>query len=98
MAAPATSANYMGMKPQLLVEASKATNVVQFYQTTFGVVEISCNMETKRKAEQELISRLRAPRFLSLTFPMILLQLRIWESDVSSAWRLMTLRLPSPRL
>ncbi|GAY65507.1 hypothetical protein CUMW_241650 [Citrus unshiu] len=34
MAAPATLANFMGMKPQLLVEESKATNVVQFYKTT----------------------------------------------------------------
>ncbi|KAL9437111.1 hypothetical protein AB3S75_023033 [Citrus x aurantiifolia] len=36
MAAPATLANFMGMKPQLLVEESKATNVVQFYKTTFA--------------------------------------------------------------
>ncbi|KAH9724506.1 hypothetical protein KPL70_007511 [Citrus sinensis] len=36
MAAPATLANFMGMKPQLLVEESKATNVVQFYKTTSG--------------------------------------------------------------
>ncbi|KAK9218809.1 hypothetical protein WN943_007447 [Citrus x changshan-huyou] len=76
------------MKPQLLVEASKVTDAVQFYKTAFGAVEINCNMETKRKAEQELKSRLLAPFFLSLTFPMILLQLRIWESDASSAWRL----------
>lgn len=55
-------------------------------------------METKRKGEKELNSRLLAPHLLSLTFPMILLQLRIWESDASSARRLMTLRLPSPWL
>ncbi|KAK9225740.1 hypothetical protein WN943_010784 [Citrus x changshan-huyou] len=88
MVAPATSTNFMGMKPQLLVEASKAAVSVQFYKTAFGAVEISRNMETKRKAEQELNSRLSAPHFMSLPFPMILLQLRIWESDASSAWRL----------
>ncbi|KAH9740185.1 hypothetical protein KPL71_019391 [Citrus sinensis] len=68
MAAPATSANFMGMKPQLLVEASKATNAIQFYKTTFGAVEISRSMETKRKSEQDLNSRLPAPHFLSLDF------------------------------
>ncbi|KAK9192434.1 hypothetical protein WN944_003125 [Citrus x changshan-huyou] len=88
MVAPATSTNFMGMKPQLLVEASKANGSVQFYETAFGAVEISRNMETKRKAEQELNSRLLAPHFMSMPFPMILLQLRIWESDASSAWRL----------
>ncbi|KAK9199861.1 hypothetical protein WN944_015054 [Citrus x changshan-huyou] len=98
MAAPATSANFTGMKLQLLVEASKAIDAIQFYKTAFGAVEISRIMETKRKAEKQLNSRLSAPHFLSLTFPMILLQLRIWESDASSARRLMTLRLPSLRL
>ncbi|KAK9229265.1 hypothetical protein WN944_022224 [Citrus x changshan-huyou] len=73
--APATSTNFMGMKPQLLVEASKATGSVQFYETAFGAVEISRNMETKRKAEQELNSRLPAPHFMSLPFPMILFSL-----------------------
>ena len=67
------------MKPQLLVEASKVTDAVQCYKTAFGAVEINRNMETKRKAEQELNSRLPAPFFLSLTFPMILLQLRMLE-------------------
>ncbi|KAH9692065.1 Sugar transport protein 1 [Citrus sinensis] len=36
MVAPATSTNFMGMKPQLLVEASKATGSVQFYETAFA--------------------------------------------------------------
>ncbi|KAH9706318.1 hypothetical protein KPL70_012166 [Citrus sinensis] len=36
MVAPATSTNFMGMKPQLLVEASKATGSVRFYETAFG--------------------------------------------------------------
>ncbi|KAH9706317.1 hypothetical protein KPL70_012166 [Citrus sinensis] len=36
MVAPATSTNFMGMKPQLLVEASKATGSVRFYETAFA--------------------------------------------------------------
>ncbi|KAK9186903.1 hypothetical protein WN944_018292 [Citrus x changshan-huyou] len=63
------------MKPQLLVEASKATGSVKFYETAFGAVEISRNMETKRMVEQELNSRLSAPHFMSLPFPMILFSL-----------------------
>ncbi|KAH9794133.1 hypothetical protein WN944_011308 [Citrus x changshan-huyou] len=52
--APATAASFTGMKPQLLVEAPKATDAVQFYKTAFGAVEIGRSVETKRKAEQEL--------------------------------------------
>lgn len=54
VAAPATAASFTGMKPQLLVEAPKATDAVQFYKTAFGAVEIGRSTETKRKAEQEL--------------------------------------------
>ncbi|XP_024040623.1 uncharacterized protein At5g48480-like [Citrus clementina] len=57
-AVPASTANFTGMKPQLLVEAPKATDVVQFYKTAFGALEIGCSMETKRKAEQVFNSRL----------------------------------------
>ncbi|KAH9691432.1 hypothetical protein KPL70_016100 [Citrus sinensis] len=53
-AVPASTANFTGMKPQLLVEAPKATDVVQFYKTAFGALEIGCSMETKRKAEQNV--------------------------------------------
>ncbi|KAL9432536.1 hypothetical protein AB3S75_027549 [Citrus x aurantiifolia] len=73
MAAPATSANFMGMKLQLLVEASKAIDAIQFYKTAFGAMEISSLWKLNGR-------------------------LRIWESDASSARRLMTLRLPSPWL
>ena len=57
-AVPASAANFTGMKPQLLVEAPKATDVVRFYKTAFGALEIGCSMETKRKAEQVFNSRL----------------------------------------
>ncbi|KAH9757259.1 hypothetical protein KPL71_016332 [Citrus sinensis] len=50
----ASTANFTGMKPQLLVEAPKATDVVLFYKTAFGALEIGCSMETKRKAEQNV--------------------------------------------
>ncbi|XP_017985277.1 PREDICTED: uncharacterized protein At5g48480-like [Theobroma cacao] len=42
------------MKPQLMVEAPKALDAVQFYKTAFGAVEAGRTVYLKRKAEQEL--------------------------------------------
>lgn len=42
------------MKPQLVVEAPKASDAVQFYKTAFGAVEVSRFTQPKRKADQEL--------------------------------------------
>lgn len=47
------TAGFVGMKPQLLVEAPKATDAVQFYKSAFGAVEVIRTMQSKRKAEQE---------------------------------------------
>ncbi|KAI9177079.1 hypothetical protein LWI28_010814 [Acer negundo] len=45
---------FTALKPQLLVEAPKATDAVQFYKNAFGAEETGRTMHTKRKAEQEL--------------------------------------------
>ncbi|KAJ0054218.1 hypothetical protein Pint_03080 [Pistacia integerrima] len=50
-AAPAV---FTALKPQLLVEAPKASDAVQFYKSAFGAVENGRTMQSKRKAEQEL--------------------------------------------
>lgn len=42
------------MKPQLFVEASKASDAVQFYKAAFGAEEINRVTHPKRKADQEL--------------------------------------------
>ncbi|KAJ4730338.1 Glyoxalase-like domain containing protein [Melia azedarach] len=51
--ASAVSASFTGLKPQLLVEAPKAIDAVQFYKNAFDAVEISRSTLPKRKAEQE---------------------------------------------
>lgn len=45
---------FTSLKPQLLVEAPKAADAIQVYKSAFGAVEVSRNLNTKRKAEQEL--------------------------------------------
>ncbi|PSR86307.1 Glyoxalase-like domain protein [Actinidia chinensis var. chinensis] len=45
---------FSAVKPQLLVEAPKASDAVQFYKAAFGAEEVSRTMHPKRKAEQEL--------------------------------------------
>ncbi|KAH7576519.1 hypothetical protein JRO89_XS01G0097900 [Xanthoceras sorbifolium] len=52
--AAAAAVTFSALKPQLLVEAPKATDAVQFYKNAFGAVETGRSMHTKRKAEQEL--------------------------------------------
>ncbi|KAK9281961.1 hypothetical protein L1049_004870 [Liquidambar formosana] len=45
---------FTAVKPQLLVEAPKANDAVQFYKAAFGAEELSRTMHPKRKADQEL--------------------------------------------
>nr|DAD24207.1 TPA_asm: hypothetical protein HUJ06_025670 [Nelumbo nucifera] len=46
--------SFSSLKPQLVLQASKAADAVQFYKTAFGVEELKRVMHPKRKAEQEL--------------------------------------------
>lgn len=52
--AAATAVVFSAFKPQLLVQAPKASDAVQFYKSAFGAEEVSRTMHSKRKAEQEL--------------------------------------------
>ncbi|GFY99429.1 hypothetical protein Acr_13g0008300 [Actinidia rufa] len=45
---------FSAVKPQLFVEAPKASDAVQFYKAAFGAEEVSRENHPKRKAEQEL--------------------------------------------
>jgi len=45
---------FSAFKPQLLVQAPKANDAVQFYKAAFDAEEVSRTMHPKRKAEQEL--------------------------------------------
>ncbi|KAL2935758.1 hypothetical protein RDABS01_018876 [Bienertia sinuspersici] len=45
---------FSAFKPQLFVQAPKATDAVQFYKTAFGAEEVNRTMNPKRKADQEL--------------------------------------------
>ncbi|XVE78175.1 hypothetical protein DITRI_Ditri13aG0122900 [Diplodiscus trichospermus] len=46
---------FTAMKPQLMVEAPKAVDAVQFYKAAFGAVEAGCAFYPKREPdEQEL--------------------------------------------
>ncbi|KAE8668755.1 hypothetical protein F3Y22_tig00112285pilonHSYRG00176 [Hibiscus syriacus] len=45
---------FTAVKPQLMVEAPKAADAVQFYKFAFGAVEVDRTVHPKRKAEQEL--------------------------------------------
>ncbi|XP_054784579.1 uncharacterized protein At5g48480 [Prosopis cineraria] len=46
--------SFTAVKPQLLVEAPKANDAVQFYKAAFGAEEVGRTTHPKRKAEQEL--------------------------------------------
>ena len=45
---------FTAIKPQLMVEAPRAVDAVQFYKKAFGAVEAGRTVYPKRKAEQEL--------------------------------------------
>lgn len=44
---------FTALMPQLLVEAPKASDAVQFYKAAFGAEELGRIMHPKRKAEQD---------------------------------------------
>ena len=50
----AAAVAFTAVKPQLFVEAPKATDAVQFYKAAFGAEEVNRTMHPKRKADQEL--------------------------------------------
>ncbi|XP_034689623.1 uncharacterized protein At5g48480-like [Vitis riparia] len=50
----AAAVTFTAVKPQLFVEAPKATDAVQFYKAAFGAEEVNRTMHPKRKADQEL--------------------------------------------
>ncbi|KAK6937887.1 Glyoxalase-like domain, group 6 [Dillenia turbinata] len=45
---------FFSVKPQLIVEAPKATDAVQFYKAAFGAEEVNRSLHPKRKADQDL--------------------------------------------
>ncbi|KAA0063311.1 hypothetical protein IC582_007245 [Cucumis melo] len=45
--------SFKAFKPQLLLEAPKATDAVDFYKAAFGAEELNRTLHPKRKAEQE---------------------------------------------
>ncbi|KAF9606085.1 hypothetical protein IFM89_023108 [Coptis chinensis] len=48
------SVSFFGLKPQVFVEAPKASDAVQFYKTVFGAEELKRDIHPKRKADHEL--------------------------------------------
>ncbi|KAF8402211.1 hypothetical protein HHK36_013163 [Tetracentron sinense] len=46
--------SFSALKPQLVVQAPKAAEAVQFYKAAFGAEELKRSMHPKRKADQEL--------------------------------------------
>ncbi|XP_057964727.1 uncharacterized protein At5g48480 [Malania oleifera] len=44
---------FSALKPQLFVQAPKASDALQFYKAAFGAEEVSRTMHPKRKADQE---------------------------------------------
>ncbi|CAO2818986.1 unnamed protein product [Amaranthus hypochondriacus] len=50
----ATAVVFSAFKPQVLVQAPKAVDAVQFYKSAFGAEEVGREVHPKRKADQEL--------------------------------------------
>ncbi|XP_077210451.1 uncharacterized protein At5g48480-like [Tasmannia lanceolata] len=46
--------SFICVKPQLLVQAPKATDAIEFYKAAFGAKELNRSVHPKRKADQEL--------------------------------------------
>lgn len=45
---------FTAVKPQLVVEAPKAGDAIEFYKSAFGAEELGRTLHPKRKADQEL--------------------------------------------
>lgn len=52
--AEAKAVSFTAVKPQLVVEAPKASDAISFYKAAFGAEEVSRSLHPKRKADQEL--------------------------------------------
>lgn len=46
--------SFTAVKPQLFVEAPKASDAVSFYKAAFGAEEVGRTLHPKRKAEQDV--------------------------------------------
>ncbi|KAI3992857.1 hypothetical protein MKX01_028156 [Papaver californicum] len=51
-----TSVSVISVKPQLVIQGSKAAEAIQFFKTAFGAEELKRDLHPKRKADQELPS------------------------------------------
>lgn len=45
--------SFTAVKPQLVVEAPKASDAISFYKAAFGAEEVGRTLHPKRKADQE---------------------------------------------
>ncbi|KAE8695301.1 EPIDERMAL PATTERNING FACTOR-like protein 9-like [Hibiscus syriacus] len=70
---------FTALKPQLMVEAPKAADAVQFYKSAFGAVEVDRTVHPKRKAEQEL------PHILSAQLELAGSTILVSDTSESSA-------------
>lgn len=74
--------SFKAFKPELLVEAPKASDAVVFYKAAFGAEEVNRTLHPKRKAEQEtpaiLSAELRVSAFSFLVSDVF--------GDCASAW------------
>ncbi|KAE8675172.1 EPIDERMAL PATTERNING FACTOR-like protein 9-like [Hibiscus syriacus] len=70
---------FTALKPQLMVEAPKAVDAVQFYKSAFGAVEVGRTVHPKRKAEQEL------PQILSAQLELAGSTILVSDIDENSA-------------
>ncbi|KAK6940447.1 Glyoxalase-like domain, group 6 [Dillenia turbinata] len=73
---------FLAVKPQLIVEAPKAADAVQFYKAAFGAEEVNRCLHPKRKADQELPLILSAE--LKLGSSVILIADQVDDSLTSS--------------
>lgn len=62
---------FSALKPQLFVEAPKASDAVQFFKVAFGAEEVNRVMNPKRKADQELPLILSAELKLGSSFIIV---------------------------
>ncbi|OWM62747.1 uncharacterized protein At5g48480 [Punica granatum] len=70
-AAEAKAVSVTAVKPQLFVEAPKASDAISFYKAAFGAEEVSRSLHPKRKADQELPLILSAQLLLAGTTILI---------------------------
>lgn len=69
--AEAKTVSFTAVKPQLVVEAPKASDAISFYKAAFGAEEVCCSLHPKRKADQDLPLVLSAQLLLAGTTILI---------------------------